>query len=217
MKTVALIVAGGKGERMASDIPKQFLLINKVPILIHTLKKFSHFNEIILVLANSQFKYWNKLCIDYNFNEPYTLVEGGSSRFESVKNGLSKITKGKIVAIHDAVRPLIPKTLIDKLISHTRKDVGIVPILAIQDSIRKKIGSKSSFADRSKYYLVQTPQCFISNDIKSAYQQRFTKRFTDDASVLESNGCEIIGVTGDVKNIKITNKEDLIIAEALMQ
>jgi 2-C-methyl-D-erythritol 4-phosphate cytidylyltransferase len=217
MKKIALIVAGGKGERMGSDIPKQFLLLNKQPILMHTLRKFSHFDEIILVLASSQFEYWNKLCIDYSFNERYTLVEGGSSRFDSVKNGLSKITKCAIVAIHDAVRPLISKALIDKLISHNRKYVGIIPILAIQDSIREVNGSKSSYADRSKYFLVQTPQCFMSDDIKSAYQQRFSKKFTDDASVLESNGCEIIAVEGDIKNIKITNKEDLIIAAALTQ
>ena len=217
MKKVALIVGGGKGERMGSDIPKQFLLLKEVPILIHTLRKFSHFDEIILVLANSQFEYWNKLCKDYDFNESYTLVEGGDNRFESVKNGLSKITNGCIVAIHDAVRPVISKVLIDKLITHIRKDIGIVPILAIQDSLREINGSKSSYVDRNNYYLVQTPQCFISDDIKNAYRKGFSKKFTDDASVVENNGCEIIAIKGDIKNIKITNKEDLIIAEAFMQ
>ena len=112
MKKVALIVAGGKGERMNADIPKQFLLLNNLPILMHTIKQFSHFEEIVLVLPNCQLEYWNELCTFHNFTQKHTQVTGGKSRFHSVKNGLEKIDNNSIVAIHDGVRPLISENLI---------------------------------------------------------------------------------------------------------
>ena len=217
MKKVALIVAGGKGERMSSDIPKQFLLLNNTPILMHTIKKFSHFEKIILVLPATEFDYWNQLCQNINFNENYILVKGGKSRFHSVKNGLAKITEKSIVAIHDGVRPLISKSLIDKLIAQTKERTGVVPIIPIKESIRKVNGLKSIYINRSNLYQVQTPQCFISSDIKDAYNQKFSKGFTDDASVLEKNGCEIKTILGELKNLKITTEEDLKIAKVFMQ
>jgi len=217
MKKVALIVAGGKGKRMNSDVPKQFLLLNNVPILMLTIKKFSHFEEIILVLPETEFNYWHQLCQDANFNKNYTLVKGGNSRFQSVKNGLSKITEESIVAIHDGVRPLISKSLIDALISQAKKRTGVVPIIPIKNSIRKIKGENSVYIDRTNLYQVQTPQCFISSDIKNAYQQKFSKKFTDDASVLERNGGKIITILGDQKNLKITTEEDLKIAKIFMQ
>ncbi len=217
MKKVALIVAGGKGERMNSDIPKQFLLLNNIPILMHTIKKFSHFEKIILVLPATEFDYWNQLCQNINFNENHILVKGGKSRFHSVKNGLAKITEKSIVAIHDGVRPLISKSLIDKLIAQTKERIGVVPIIPIKESIRKVEGLKSIYINRNNLYQVQTPQCFISSDIKDAYNQKFSKDFTDDASVLEKNGCKITTILGELKNLKITTEEDLKIAKVFMQ
>ena len=120
MKKVALIVAGGKGTRMNSDIPKQFLLLNNLPILMHTIKQFSHFEGIVLVLPQSQFDYWEELCNKYNFTKNYTLVAGGETRFHSVKNGLERIDEKSIVAIHDGVRPLISTALINKLVENTK-------------------------------------------------------------------------------------------------
>jgi 2-C-methyl-D-erythritol 4-phosphate cytidylyltransferase len=217
MKKVALIVAGGRGERMNSEIPKQFLLLNNLPILMHTIKQFSHFEETIVVLPKTQFDYWNKLCKDYGFNKKHTLIKGGGNRFQSAKNGLAKINDEVIVAIHDGVRPLISKALINRLVAETKKGIGIIPIVPIKDSIRKVEGRGSKHISRSNIYQVQTPQCFISTDIKAAYKQKFSKHFTDDASVLESAGCKITTILGEKKNLKITTEEDLKIANAFMQ
>ena len=216
MKKVALIVAGGKGERMNTDIPKQFLVLNDLPILMHSLNAFSHLDKIILVLPRAQIENWEELCKQYNFILKHTVVAGGINRFSSVKNGLAKIDEGSIVAIHDGVRPLVSKNLIDKLIGATKKGNGIIPIVAVKDSIRKVEGYKSKAVSRSNLYKVQTPQCFFASTLKDAYKQNFSLFFTDDASVLESNGGKIITIIGEEKNLKITTKEDLVLAEALI-
>ena len=215
MKKVAIIVAGGKGVRMKSEIPKQFLLLNELPILIHTLKQFSHFEEIVLVLPHSQFEFWKELCKTYNFTQQHTLVEGGKTRFHSVKNGLEKVDGNSIVAIHDGVRPLISETLINNLINKTKNGIGVIPIIPVKDSIRKLEGENSIHIDRNILFKVQTPQCFLSSDIKEAYTQEFSETFTDDASVFESNSGEITTILGEEKNLKITTEEDLKIASIL--
>ena len=216
MKKVALIVAGGKGERMNADIPKQFLLLNGNPILMHTLKQFSHFEEIVLVLPHSQFEYWQELCDTYNFSKQHTLVAGGITRFHSVKNGLEKIADNTIVAIHDGVRPLISTTLIDSLVAETKSGIGVIPIVPVKDSIRKVEGENSVHVDRSNLFKVQTPQCFLSADIQKAYTQDFSDTFTDDASVFEANGGKINTLLGEEKNLKITTEKDLKIASILI-
>ena len=217
MKKVALIVAGGKGERMNSKVPKQFLLLNNVPILMHTIKRFANFEEIFLVLPKSQFDYWNKLCKDSDFSCQYTLIEGGRTRFQSVKNGLEKIDSGVIVMIHDGVRPIISQDLIARLIARNKKGTGVVPIIPMKESIRKVEGGQSKHLDRKTLFQVQTPQCFRSTDIKEAYKTEFSELFTDDASVLENAGGKIETTLGDEKNLKITTIEDLKIAELFMQ
>ena len=216
MQKVALIVAGGKGERMNADTPKQFLLLNDLPILMHTLKQFSQFKKIILVLPSAQFDYWDSLCNSYNFTLKHTLVEGGKTRFHSVKNGLGKVDDESIVAIHDGVRPLVSKSLITRLISQTKDGIGILPVVSIKDSIRKLDGENSTHIDRSNLYNVQTPQCFISSNIKTAYAQKFSENFTDDASVFERNGGKITTIFGEERNLKITTEEDLKIAKSLV-
>ena len=217
MKKVALIVAGGKGERMNADIPKQFLLLNNLPILMHTIKQFSHFEEIVLVLPKSQFDYWNGLCKNNNFTQTHILVEGGQTRFHSVKNGLDKIDNNSVVAIHDGVRPLVSENLITNIIAKTKNGIGVIPVVPVKDSIRKVKGENSTHIDRSNLYKVQTPQCFLSADIKNAYTQEFSEFFTDDASVFEANGGEIKTILGDEKNLKITNQEDMKVAEVFTQ
>ena len=217
MQKVALIVAGGKGDRMNTDIPKQFLILNGTPILIHTLKQFSHFEEIVLVLPYSQFEYWRELCSTYNFTQKHILVAGGTSRFYSVKNGLEQIDENSVIAIHDGVRPLISTKLIDSLITKTKNGVGIIPIVPLKDSIRKVEGENSTHLDRSNLYKVQTPQCFLIKDIKEAYKQEFSDTFTDDASVFEAKGGKITTLLGEEKNLKITTREDLTIANEFMQ
>ena len=217
MKKNALIVAAGKGKRMNADIPKQFLLLNDFPILMHTLNAFADFDKRILVLPKSQIENWKSLCKDYNFELEHILVDGGINRFSSVKNGLRKVDEESIVVIHDGVRPLISKNLTNKLIAATKKGIGVVPVIPIKDSLRKIEGNKSKAISRSSLYKVQTPQCFFASTIKNAYRQNFSLFFTDDASVLESNGGKIISILGEEQNIKITTKGDLRIAEFFMQ
>ena len=216
MRTSALIVAGGTGERMNTAKPKQFLLLKGTPILMHTLKQFSHFEEIILVLPSAQFDYWYSLCDTYNFTLKHILAAGGETRFHSVKNGLRKVDDENIVAIHDGVRPLVSRSLINLLISKTKDGIGIVPIVPIKDSIRKVDGENSTHMHRSNLYKVQTPQCFISSNIKTAYAQEFSETFTDDASVFERNGGKITTIFGEEKNLKITTEEDLEMAKGLV-
>ena len=215
MQKIALIVAGGKGERMKTSIPKQFLLLHGTPILMHTLKKFSHFEEIVLVLPIFQFEYWKELCNSHNFTQKYTLVAGGETRFHSVKNGLAKIADNTIVAIHDGVRPITSTQLINNLVSKSKSGIGVIPIIPVKDSYRKVEKGKSILIDKNNLFKVQTPQCFISNDIKKAYTQNYLAIFTDDASVFEANGGKINTLLGEEKNLKITTEEDLKIAEIL--
>ena len=217
MQKIALIVAGGKGTRMNSSSPKQFLLLKNLPILMHTLKKFSHFKETILVLPQSQFEYWEGLCNIHNFTQSHTLVAGGGTRFHSVRNGLDKIDENTIIVIHDGVRPLVSKALINNLITKTKNGTGAIPVLPIKDSIRKIKGEISSSIDRNNFYTVQTPQCFLSANIQKAYTQEFSVSFTDDASVFESNGGGIKTISGEEKNLKITTEEDLLVAELFNQ
>ena len=217
MKKVAIIVAGGQGIRMNSDIPKQFLLLNSTPVLIHTLLKFSHLDEIILVLPKIQIEYWNLLCTTHNFTIPHIIVEGGISRFHSVKNGLEKVDNNSIVAIHDGVRPLISTTLINSLVDETKSGIGVIPVIPVKDSIRKLEGTNSIHIDRNTLYKVQTPQCFLSDDIKKAYTKEYSDTFTDDSSVFEANGGKINILLGEEKNLKITTKEDLKITEVFMK
>jgi len=217
MKKVALIVAGGMGKRMNTNIPKQFLLLNNLPILMQTIKLFSHFEKIVLVLPHSQFDYWDALCKKHNFKEELTLVAGGGNRFHSVKNGLNKVPNNSAVAIHDGVRPLVSKTLIDNLIYKTKKGIGVIPIVPVKDSFRKVEEENSIPINRINLHKIQTPQCFLSSEIKNAYKQEFSKKFTDDATVFENYGGEIKTILGEEQNIKITTKEDLSVAKIFMQ
>jgi len=217
MKKIALIVAGGKGERMNADIPKQFLLLNGLPILTHTLNAFADFDKRILVLPQSQIESWKTLCKKYNFALKHVIVAGGINRFGSVKNGLRKVEEGSLVAIHDGVRPLISKNLTNKLIAATKKGIGVVPIVPVKDSLRKVEGGKTKIVSRSNLYKVQTPQCFFASTIKAAYKQNFSLFFTDDASVLENNGGKITTIQGEERNLKITTEKDLKIAEIFTQ
>ena len=217
MKKVALIVAGGEGKRMGAEIPKQFLKINTLPILMHTINCFSHFEKIVLVLPKKHLNYWNDLCKTHRFDQKIIVVEGGENRFKSVRNGLTKINESSIVFIHDGVRPLISNSLIRSLESKIKKGVGIVPVIPIKSSIREIKNDNSKSINREHLFVVQTPQCFLIDDIKTAYDQEFEKSFTDDASVFENNGGKILCVVGEEKNLKITTKLDLKIASFFMQ
>ena len=215
MSEFAIIVAGGVGTRMKSNIPKQFMLLKGKPILMHTIEAFNKY-PITLVLPENQHDSWRELCLQYSFNIKHDIVSGGATRFQSVSNGLDNIPDQGTVAIHDGVRPLISKSIISesyKLASTHGNAIATVPL---KDSIREISIHSNQAVDRSKYRLIQTPQTFDISLIKKAYQTEESPLFTDDASVLESDGHAIHLFEGSVSNIKITTPEDLRIAEAFI-
>lgn len=217
LKKFALIVAGGSGNRMKNTLPKQFIEIAGKPILMHTFEAFVRFDpaiEFILVLPENQFDYWEKLCAAHNFTIPFQLTKGGSVRFESVKNGLDRITEDGIVFIHDGVRPLVSEQTLQNCLDGTLIKGNALPVIPVAESLRYTDETENKAVDRSKYVLVQTPQTFNVSDIKKAYRQPYSERFTDDASLLESIGFTINNVPGNRENIKITYPEDLVYARA---
>jgi len=216
----AIIVAGGEGTRMQSDIPKQFLELNGVPVLMHTINVFYSYSSditIILVLPKSEFDYWNTLCHEYQFDVPIILQEGGETRFHSVRNGLEKINKNGLVAIHDAVRPLVNERIIHESFKLAETSGSAIASVNLIESLRKVKENSSCSVDRIKYKMIQTPQTFKVDIIKEAYEQPYKTIFTDDASVAENFGIKISLFDGDHRNIKITTKEDLIMAESLFK
>lgn len=215
MKAYAIIVAGGKGLRMGGDVPKQFLPINGKPILMHTIEAFRKALdgiEIILVLPADQHEYWQKLCKDYNFCSPELIAKGGETRFHSVKNGLALLPDDEdaVVGIHDGVRPFVSKETIQRCYATAAGGRAVVPVVPVVETIRHILpDGKSITRPRDEYRLVQTPQTFPLVMLKKAYEQPYSETFTDDASVVEAMGEEILMVEGNRENIKITTPSDL--------
>lgn len=216
----AIIVAGGSGTRMKTTLPKQFLLLNGLPILMHTLQAFHNTlakPNLILVLHTDYHELWLELCTKYNFIIPYQLIKGGETRFHSVKKGLSVIKDtNAVVAIHDAVRPLTPSVIIDNSFAYASRHGNAITAVKSRDSIRQMQGNHSVSLLRDGIYLVQTPQTFQFSLLKKAYDQVYDARFTDDASVVESIAVKINLIEGSYENIKITFPEDIAIAEAIL-
>ena len=215
----AIIVAGGTGQRFGSNIPKQFLPLKGLPILMHTLNRFHNYDkniQLIVTLPSDYFELWESLCKKYNFSINHKVIAGGAARFHSVKNGLDTISENGLVAIHDAVRPLANNDTLDRCFETARRVGNAIPVMPLIDSIRVLKGDTSSQVNRDAYVLVQTPQVFDIQLIKSAYEQPYHSGLTDDASVLEQLGHKIILVEGNRENIKITNQMDMAVAEALI-
>ncbi len=221
MQRYAILVAGGKGSRMKTDIPKQFLMLCGKPVLMHTIERFAAFDnaiKIILVLPSSQIDYWKELCKEFQFEIPVEIASGGNTRFESVLNGLAKISDNKsIVGIHDGVRPLVSQETLTRCYTHAEKCGTAIPVVEMIDSVRQTITDGSIPVDRTKLFLVQTPQVFHYSLLHNAYEQPYKEIFTDDASVLESIDIKIDMVEGNRENIKITTQTDIVLAEALLQ
>lgn len=218
-KLYAIIVAGGSGSRMKSDLPKQFLPIKGKPILMITLEQFYTFDSnihILLVLPKDQFDYWKVLCKAHDFTVPHQIIEGGNSRFQSVKSGLEAIKERGLVAIHDGVRPFISHSIIKANYQTASKYDSALTVVDLKDSIRFISSTSNKSLNRKEYKTVQTPQTFRIDKIKEAYLQKETDYFTDDASVYEANGGKVHLVDGDYRNIKITTPEDIVIAESLL-
>lgn len=220
MKKFALIVAAGSGSRMNSSKPKQFIEIIGKPILMHTINVFANIYpdlQFILVLPEALMEEWISLCEKFRFKVNFKLVKGGTTRFQSVKNGLDKIDKDGIVFIHDGVRPLVSKKTIENCYEVAVKKGNALPVIPPSESVRKLDDYGNGAVDRSKYFLAQTPQTFKVSLIKKAYKQKYDESFTDDASVLENDGHKINLVNGNRENIKITYPEDLALAEVLLK
>lgn len=221
MKYYAIIVGGGSGKRMQNSIPKQFLLLKNKPILMHTISVFatSIFQpEIIIVLHSDLHQYWKDLCIKYNFNIPHVLINGGEQRFHSVRNGLISIKEDGIVAIHDAVRPLVSTKLISRLFEEAANNGNAIAAIKPSDSIRQVISeNESKIVNREELVLIQTPQTFKIEQLRLSYQQPYQIKFTDDATVVEEGGFKINLIEGERNNIKITYPEDLELANLLIK
>ena len=224
-----IIVAGGKGLRMGSDIPKQFLPIGGKPVLMRTIERFREYSEdlqIILVLPEAQQDYWRQLCEDYHFDVTYQLANGGQTRFHSVQNGLALIPDDAegVVGVHDGVRPFPSLEVIHNCYETARTQKAVIPVIPVVETVRKLDLTKcqtlceveSITVPRDEYRLVQTPQTFDIQLLKAANRQPYNEGFTDDASVVESYGHQITLVEGNRENIKITTPYDLKIAECIM-
>lgn len=220
MKKFALIVAGGSGNRMKSEIPKQFIEIAGKPILMHTLLNFKNFSpeiNMVLVLPKNQLSEWDLLCQKFSFDLKYELAIGGETRFQSVKNGLDKINENGIVFIHDGVRPFVSQQTILNCYQMAKEKGNALPVIPVTDSLRFANNKENKTVKREHFSRVQTPQTFQIQKIKTAYKNASSNHFTDDASVLEETGEKINLVEGNRENIKITYPEDLLIAEIFIQ
>ena len=238
-----IIVAGGKGLRMGSDIPKQFLPIGGKPVLMRTLERFREYDadlQIILVLPEAQQAYWHQLCEEYHFDVTYTLANGGQTRFHSVQNGLAKVPDDAegVVGVHDGVRPFPSIEVIRNCYETARTAKAVIPVIPVVETVRQLFSNglqdnrtndpkkslspdvrckkSSRTVPRDEYRLVQTPQTFDIQLLKAANRQPYNDNFTDDASVVESYGHQITLVEGNRENIKITTPYDLKIAEVLV-
>ena len=220
MEYYALIVAGGTGSRMDSDLPKQFILIAGKPVIVHTLNKFLEFRNDIRFVISIHPEWRSHLYAileEYFPSVSFYVVDGGATRFHSVKNGLDAISSDDVlVGIHDAARPLVSVSTIERCFLEARLKGNACPVTKVNDSLRQITSNGSVIADRSHYRVVQTPQCFQISLLKKAFTQEYSPVFTDDASVLEHFGEKINLVEGNAENVKITYPSDLIFADALL-
>ena len=222
MDRYAILVAGGKGLRMGSDIPKQFLPLRGRPVLMHTIDVFRRTYpdiHIILVLPREQQDYWRQLCGQHDYDVEVCVADGGETRFHSVRNGLSQIPDGArgVVGVHDGVRPFVSPETIRRCYEAAEEFGAVVPVVPVVETVRQVLADGSSMTvDRNAYRLVQTPQTFDIQLLKKAYGQPFDPFFTDDASVVEAMGHPIKLVEGNNENIKLTNPADLKLAEGMV-
>jgi 2-C-methyl-D-erythritol 4-phosphate cytidylyltransferase len=219
VKKFTLIVAGGSGTRMKSTVPKQFLLLRGVPVLMRTLEAFHRFDPdmpLRVVLPSGMLDNWKELCRKYGFDLYHELGAGGETRFHSVQKNLHGIADDYLVAIHDGVRPLVSKDTIGRCFDTAAQLGNAIPCISIPESMRVLTGDRNMPVDRSRYRLIQTPQVFLAGLLKKAYLQPYQSEFTDDAGVVESLGNQVHLVEGNPENIKITWKKDLKLAGILL-
>lgn len=216
-----IIVAGGKGLRMGGEIPKQFLPIGGKPVLMRTMERFHEYDptlKVILVLPKDQQEFWQELCQKHDFKIMHQVANGGETRFQSSKNGLALIPDEDegVVAIHDGVRPFVSTDVIERCFDAARDDFAAIPVVPVTDTLRYIDRGHGHNVLRDHFRSVQTPQCFDISLAKQAFDQPYRETFTDDASVIESLGCQVTMVEGNRQNIKLTTPFDMMIAELLI-
>lgn len=214
-----IITAGGSGQRMKNDIPKQFILLGNIPILMHTIRAFHLFDpkmKIVVSLPKEHFEYWKKLTEKHNFNIQVKIVEGGKTRFHSISNALKEVQDSQLVAIHDGVRPFVSKEMIAQAFETAKNHHSAVPVCQAIESTRMLIDNYKTSVPRHKIFNVQTPQCFHTQKILEAYGKGYNEKYTDDASVFEDSFGELSFFEGISENLKITNPIDLAVAESYL-
>ncbi len=219
MQNYLIVVAGGSGLRMGGLIPKQFMLLAGKPVLMHTMELFARFDpdmEQILVLPGTHIAYWQLLCSEFGFVLPHRIEEGGENRFESVRNGLSRLSGNGLVAVHDGVRPLVSIETVRACFDMATEHGSAVPVVPVVESIRRVSGSESIAEARSSLVAVQTPQVFRLDLLKRGYELPYNEHFTDDASVVERLGEKIFLAPGNRENIKLTMPLDFMLAELML-
>ncbi|MBR0240701.1 MAG: 2-C-methyl-D-erythritol 4-phosphate cytidylyltransferase [Bacteroidales bacterium] len=223
-----IVSAGGSGTRMGAGKPKQFLSIGGKSILhltIEALHEAAPEARFVTVLPKEHLPYWKQYCLEHNLTVPQILVEGGLTRFHSVKAALEKVPDGAIVAIHDGVRPFISATLVNEMLQKMEEGCrGLVPCLPATDTFKVLCRGEGPLlelvpgaapVDRQTLFSVQTPQMFLSEEIKLAYSAAYNVSYTDDSSVAAASGIPVQFIPGDKFNIKITTPEDLVLAGAI--
>ncbi|MEY3119882.1 MAG: hypothetical protein RL548_239 [Bacteroidota bacterium] len=218
-KKIAIIVAGGTGQRMGSVVPKQFLEIEHKAILLHTIDQFvAAFAdiEIVIVLPEVYINEGKKIIEKNKFKNTFNFVVGGETRFQSVKNGLSKVTTSSIVFVHDAVRCLLTPALVQRCYQQAVEKGSAIPAVSATDTIRLMEGEKHHLINREDVMLIQTPQTFQSEILLKAFEQNYQASFTDEANVVEASGVPIFLVEGEFENIKITRPLDMAIANYIL-
>lgn len=227
-KRILILVAGGHGTRMGSPTPKQFLPLSGKAVLQWSMERFIAASPgigVVTVLPEEHFATWNNYCSSRNFHYPQILVPGGFTRFHSVRAALERVPDGAIVAVHDGVRPLVSENLLARMFERMETERALIPVLPSTDTLKLldreretgRLVQAPEALDRSRVYAAQTPQMFRSEDLKAAYRQPYDTLFTDDASVAHGINIPLSFIEGERFNLKITTKEDLILAEAILR
>lgn len=220
MPCFTIILGGGSGSRMHLETPKQFMLLQGLPILMHSIVAFNNFNnqmKLILVLPAEHVLTWGELCTTYNFNIKHEIIIGGKTRYESVKNGLKAIQDECLIAVHDGVRPLVSQQTIRKCFTLALEKGTAIPVADSTDSLRIITETGNKTLDRTQIKTVATPQVFHSEILRKAYSQEENPAFTDCAAYVENLSYKINLTENNRENIKITYPTDLKIAEILYQ
>ena len=225
-----IVVAGGRGLRMGGELPKQFLKIGGRAVLHRTIERFVSACpdlRVVTVMNPDYIDFWKNYCLSSGMVVPQIIVRGGMTRFHSVRNALEKVPSGAVVAVHDGVRPFVSESLIRRMFVAAENVPALIPVLPCTDTMRTLAAKRDASGnevlealdikvDRSVLYSVQTPQIFHSDVLKTAYFQPYDTSFTDDASVIERSGVPLSFIKGERLNIKLTTREDLLLADAIL-